>query len=504
MSKTRRRYIKKRNTRRKKSSLFYKNKTKSATKSATKAYKNINKQRKTKHRRSQRGGGIKLVGIDKETGEHIYWSTTLNEYIRVEPLPSPGKKIAPNRVAMLEKFVRDLPDAGIVDAKGLAFVRDIKLRDFKQQVRALPEPGKKQIPQRVLDKEQEEKDKIFTKHYAEFIEKQKIKETEDLLDEELALYEPAMFADEADSKTSRKPPSYLLTSSELGKSSSRKSPGAMAMASAAKLPGSPKQQRLSYSDFGLNSDDDLGDDSDLGHSPGLRRVSSKRGESVVEVPFDMELAKLDAQNKKMTEFLTTPFESRPRPKPQPALQLRPQAAHAAHAAQATKPVKPAVVKGAIQRFHELKEKVGEMLDRDSLNRLTKILPMLKLSQKDMEALLKGLKNPCLQKYFLYRSEGRQPGQFSLTVSDLARMDGKLKSCRDMRALLSSEGMLPLDQTLWVPDSQCSHSAIGGEKFGMFTRRHHCRCCGRCVTDKYMDESTSPKLCTECSRLIGSS
>ena len=84
------------------------------------------------------------------------------------------------------------------------------------------------------------------------------------------------------------------------------------------------------------------------------------------------------------------------------------------------------------------------------------------------------------------------------------MDGKLKSCRDMRALLSSESMLPLDQTLWVPDSQCSHSAIGGEKFGMFTRRHHCRCCGRCVTDKYMDESTSPKLCTECSRLIGSS
>lgn len=491
MSKTRRRYIKKRNTRRKKSSLFYKNKTKSATK----VYKNINKQRKTKHLRSQRGGGIKLVGIDKETGEHIYWSTTLNEYIRVSPLPSPGKKIAPNRVAMLEKFVRDLPDAGIVDAKGLAFVRDIKLRDIKQQLRALPEPGKKQIPQSVLDKEQEEKDKIFTKHYAEFIEKQKIKETEDLLDKELALYEPAMFADEADSKTSRKPPSYLLTSSEFGKSSSRKSPGAMAMASAAKQPGSPKQQRLSYSDFGLNSDDDLGDDSDLGHSPGLRRVSSKRGESGVEVPFDMELAKLDAQNKKMTEFLTTPFESRPRPKLQP---------QAAHAAQATKPVKHVVVKGAIQRFNELKEKVAEMIDRDSLNRLTKILPMLKLSQKDTEALLKGVKNPCLQKYFIYRSEGRQPGEFSLTVSDLVRMDGKLKSCKDMRALLSSEGILPLDQTLWVPDSQCSHSAIGGEKFGIFTRRHHCRCCGRCVTKEYMDESTSPKLCTECSRLIGSS
>jgi hypothetical protein len=68
MSKTRRRNIKKRNTRRKKSSLFYKNKTNSATR----AYKNRNKQRKTKHRRSQRGGGIKLVGIDKETGENIF------------------------------------------------------------------------------------------------------------------------------------------------------------------------------------------------------------------------------------------------------------------------------------------------------------------------------------------------------------------------------------------------------------------------------------------------
>jgi hypothetical protein len=490
MSKTRRRNIKKRNTRRKKSSLFYKNKTNSATR----AYKNRNKQRKTKHRRSQRGGGIKLVGIDKETGEHIYWSTTLNEYIRVPPLPSPGKKVAPNQVAILEKFVRDLPDAGIVDAKGLAFVRDIKLRDFKQQVRALPEPGKKQIPQSVLDKEQEEKDKIFTKHYAEFIEKQKIKETEDLLDEELALYEPAMFADEADSKKSRKPPSYLLTSTDLGKSSSRKSPGAMAMASAAKMPGSPKQKRLSYSDFGLNSDDDLGDDSDLGHSPVLRKLSSKPGENVVEVPFDMELAKLDAQNKKMTEFLTTPFEGRKREQLVKAKVVPPSA----------KPVKYAAAKGLIQRFNELKEKVAEMLDRDSLSRLTKILPMLKLSQKDTEALLKGVKNPCLQKYFLYRSEGRQPGQFSLTVSDLVRMDGKLKSCKDMRALLSSEGMLPLDQTLWVPDSQCSHSAIGGEKFGVFTRRHHCRCCGRCVTNEYMEQNTNPKICTECSRLIGSS
>ena len=55
MSKTRRRYIKKRNTRRKKSSLFYKNKTKSATKSATKAYKNINKQRKTKNNHEDSG-----------------------------------------------------------------------------------------------------------------------------------------------------------------------------------------------------------------------------------------------------------------------------------------------------------------------------------------------------------------------------------------------------------------------------------------------------------------
>jgi hypothetical protein len=187
MSKTRRCYIKKRNTRRKKSKLVYKNKTRTAGGVYTNRKKS--KQRKTKHRRSQRGGGIKFIGIDKETGKHIYWSTILNEFIQVAPLPSASKKVTYD----------------------------------------------------------EEQDKIFTKSHAEFIERKK-------LEDELAKYEPAMFADVTDSKNPKKTPSYLmLTDEELGElreSPGKKSIGAVAVASAAKLPGLPGK-RLTYSDFGL-------------------------------------------------------------------------------------------------------------------------------------------------------------------------------------------------------------------------------------------------------------
>ena len=489
MSKTKRRNIKKRNTRRKKTSLLSKNKTNNATR----VYKNRNrnrnrnrnKQRKTKHRRSQRGGGIKWVGIDKDTGEHIYWSNILNDYIRVPPLPSPGKKIAPNQVAILENFIRDLPDAGIVDAHWLAFVRDIQLRNLKQQVRALPAAGNKQLPQSFLDKEQEEKDKIFTKQYAEFIEKQKTKEMEDQLDEELAKYEPSMYADDLDSRKPRKLPAYLLTSTELGKSSSRKSPGAVAMATAAKLPGSPKEKRLTYSDFGLNSDDDLGDDSDLGHSPVVRKLSSKSAEIDVELPVDMELANLDKQSKKVKELLAAPLEPRLRPQ---LVKARP-----AH------PAQPRAATGLLRKFGNLQEEGRRILEENKMHRLNVQFSIFKVSETQQKKLKE--MHPCLQTYFLYRLEGRQPGKTGISLDMVESLNKKLKSCSGLKALLTAEGMLPLEESLWVDDSECSHSAIGGEKFGFLTRRHHCRCCGRCVTEEYMDKSMSPRVCDECVRIL---
>ena len=63
MSKTKRRNIKKRNTRRKNSKMSLKNRTKYTNNK--RKYKNTN--RKTIHHRNQRGGVVSLVRID-ETG----------------------------------------------------------------------------------------------------------------------------------------------------------------------------------------------------------------------------------------------------------------------------------------------------------------------------------------------------------------------------------------------------------------------------------------------------
>jgi hypothetical protein len=544
MSKTKRRNIKKKNTRRKNSRSF----TKSKSKSVSRLYRR--RVNKTRRHGSQRGGGVTFMGVDDKTGHHMYWSDYLGKMIKVAPLPSVPSKKSEDAIRLLEKQISRMPLAGIQDAHGLAPVNIIEARKALLQVRALPEPGKKKVP--VDLKKQLEDDKQLTKLQAEFIEKQQI----DKDDTEVA----ALFVQDEPQTGKKKIPSYLLSDTPTGTPKLSRSPKSPSVV-AGRVRGStvsPKEEDLDsetllamYADeyekgqgskkqpSYLLSDTLMSSKSPRGKSPksmgavasfGRARSSSGSRKSSKDSPMgDMsptqkfikeleqtvhegdnppdfslakDYAKLVKQNKEVSEIMARPLGARVVSKrPQPSLQLRPQAAHAA---QATKPVKPAVVKGAIQRFNELKEKVTEMLDRDSLNRLTKILPMLKLSQQDMEKLFKGLKNPCLQKYFLYRSEGRQPGQFSLTVSDLVRMDGKLKSCKDMRAVLSSEGMLPLDQALWVPDSQCSHSAIGGEKFGIFTRRHHCRCCGRCVTNEYMEQNTNPKICTECSRLIGNS
>jgi len=540
MSKTKRRNIKKKNTRRKKSHSFIKSKNKSVSRLYRTRFN------KTRRRSSQHGGGVTFMGVDDKTGDHMYWSDYLGKMIKVAPLPSVPSKKSEDAIRLLAKQNSRMPLAGIQDAHGLAPIKVIEARKALLQVRALPEAGKKKVP--VDLKKQLEDDKLITKFQAEFIEKQQM----DKDDTEVA----ALFVQDEPQTGKKKMPSYLLSDTPTGTpklSRSPKSPGVVA----GRVRGntvSPKEEDLDsetllqmYADEyekGLGSkgskkqpsyllsDTLRSSKSPRGKSPksmgavasfgrarsssGSRRSSKDSpmadmsptqkfikdleqsvhtGDNPPESSLAKDYAELKKQNEKVSEILARPLGAR-------VVSKKPQVAHAA--ARAAPPHQPRVQKGLIQKFNELKEKVAEMLDRDSLSRLTKILPMLKLSQKDTEALLKGVKNPCLQKYFLYRSEGRQPGQFSLTVSDLVRMDGKLKSCKDMRALLSSEGMLPLDQTLWVPDSQCSHSAIGGEKFGLFTRRHHCRCCGRCVTNEYMEQNTNPKICTECSRLIGRS
>ncbi len=540
MSKTKRRNIKKKNTRRKKSRSFIKSKSKSVSRLYRTRFN------KTRRRSSQHGGGVTFMGVDDKTGDHMYWSDYLGKMIKVAPLPSVPSKKSEDAIRLLEKQISRMPLAGIQDAHGLAPIKVIEARKALLQVRALPEAGKKKVP--VDLKKQLEDDKLITKLQAEFIEKQQM----DKDDTEVA----ALFVQDEPQTGKKKMPSYLLSDTPTGTPKLSRSPKSPSVV-AGRVRGStvsPKEEDLDsetllqmYADEhekGLGSkgskkqpsyllsDTLRSSKSPRGKSPksmgavasfgrarsssGSRRSSKDSpmadmsptqkfikdleqsvhtGDNPPESSLAKDYAELKKQNEKVSEILARPLGAR-------VVSKKPQVAHAA--ARAAPPHQPRVQKGLIQKFNELKEKVAEMLDRDSLSRLTKILPMLKLSQKDTEALLKGVKNPCLQKYFLYRSEGRQPGQFSLTVSDLVRMDGKLKSCKDMRVLLSSEGMLPLDQTLWVPDSQCSHSAIGGEKFGLFTRRHHCRCCGRCVTNEYMEQNTNPKVCTECSRLIGRS
>jgi hypothetical protein len=410
MSKTRRRYIKKRITRRKKSRLVYKNKTRTA--GGVYTNRNKSKQRKTKYRRSQRGGGIKFKGIDKETGKHIYWSDILNEFIEVAPLPPAGRKVIPGQAAILQK-------------------------------------GKS-----LTQKQQEEQDRVFTKYHAEYIENK-------YLNDELAKYDSDMFASEQKSENPKKTPSYLmLTDEELGElgelreSPGKKSIGAVAVASAAKLPGLPGK-RLTYSDFGLetppDSDSDLNSDSDIGHSPVPKPPK-------LDVPVKLS----------------------------PKLSVKPD-------------VKPRSATGLLQQYGKLQQQTRELLAANLSNRLDAQFTKFKITIPNQD-LIKSMK-PCLQAYFLYRLEGRESGQTGISIQDIEVLNTELEDCSDLRNLLTTKNMFPLAESLWVPDSQCLKSAIGNETFGVINRRHHCRCCGRCVTKEYMVEGTSPKVCTECAKIL---
>ena len=110
MTKTKRRNIKKRNTRRKKSKMSLKTRTKYTNNK--RKYKNTN--RKTSNRRTQRGGGLFFVGINDKTGKHIYYSDELEEIIEITRGVKQGGILSPQLFNFfIDELIKKLRSLGI-------------------------------------------------------------------------------------------------------------------------------------------------------------------------------------------------------------------------------------------------------------------------------------------------------------------------------------------------------------------------------------------------------
>jgi hypothetical protein len=137
-------------------------------------------------------------------------------------------------------------------------------------------------------------------------------------------------------------------------------------------------------------------------------------------------------------------------------------------------------------------KVDQALATDIERRLAKVF-----GKVDGETQKMIRESPqCLKNYILFRLEGE-----GITKEIIRKLHTELNggTGSQLRSLLEKHNLFPIPDSFWVPDRECKHSAIGGEEFGVFTRRHHCRCCGRCITSKYYVNSL--KVCTECDRLL---
>jgi hypothetical protein len=432
MVKTKRRNIKKRNTRRKNSKISLKKRTKYTNNK--KKYKNTN--RKTRNRQTQRGGGVTFVGIDKETGKHIYYSDTLEERIEITPLP---------RASTAKAYSGKQSD---------------------QQTQA------KIVHEQAVKAKQDEKDKQYTIELAMIEEKRRIGNLED-----------AMFETSSFSSAKRETPFYLLDEEQekskrptltsrpvppvsLAKSSGLQSMHSQLQSMHSQLPRAKGKEPHQSVSSGSDDDSDLGGDE------------------------KDDIARLEAQLKLDKEYI------KKYGMPDPPRRQFKQSSHGAVAVSiVTPPYKPPTT----SLFQALRTKVNQLVSDDIDTRLTDVFRRL-YTDSETQKIIRECP-PCLQHYILFRLEGQ-----GITNDMIRTLRTELKNGKgpQLRLILRHHNLFPIPETFWVPDRVCERSAIPhdrGKEFGLLTRKHHCRCCGRCVTAEYIESGTDPSVCTECDRIL---
>ena len=427
MPKTKRRNIKKRNTRRKKSKMSLKTRTKYTNNK--RKYKNTN--RKTRNRRTQRGGGLFFVGINDKTGKHIYYSDTLEEIIEITPLPATSTKTYDKKQHDLRTLDK-MAIAGIQDAKGMASIPVVNRYIARQALQVMPKAGDISVPEQVRKAEQaikakkDAEDRQYTILLAQQEENRRIQEQASLM------FEPS----DLSSATVNKLPDYLdFTDEELG--ISPPPPSVSSLTKSMHLSSAERKEQLRQS-LSSGSDNDL----DLGGE------EADDGKRQLKQPIQGAVA-----------------HGRPW--------------------SPDKPSKPSL-------YLLARGKVDQVLATDIERRLAKVF-----GKVDGETQKMIRDSPqCLKNYILFRLEGE-----GITKETIRKLHTELNggTGSQLRSLLVKHNLFPIPESLWVPDGVCERSAIGGEKFGVFTRRHHCRCCGRCITAKYYVNTL--KVCTECDRIL---
>ena len=177
MSKTKRRNIKKRNTRRRNSKMLLKTRTKYTNNK--RKYKNAN--RKTRNCRNQRGGRLFFVGINDKTGKHIYYSDELEEIIEITPLPVASTTKAYGRKQRDQQIIAEMAIAGIQDDKGMAAIPVVKKYVDRHTLRAMPKAGDISVPEHAIKAKQDEKDKQYTILMAKQQENKRMEEFQDMM-----------------------------------------------------------------------------------------------------------------------------------------------------------------------------------------------------------------------------------------------------------------------------------------------------------------------------------
>jgi hypothetical protein len=427
MSKTKRRKIKKRNTRRRNYKMLLQTRTKYTNNK--RKYKNTN--RKTRNRRSQRGGELFFVGINDKTGKYIYYSDELKEIIEITPLPVASTTKAHGIKQRDQQIIAEMAIAGIQDVKGMAPIPDVDRYVAKHKLRAMPKAGDISVPEYAIKAKQYEKDKQYTMLMAQQQVNKRMEEFQDMMFDSPSVKgkKPSYLSDDETEYGISPMRARTPAVSSLAKSSGFKS---MHLSSSAKRKEQPRQSLSS------GSEDDL----DLGGE------EADDGKRQLKQPNQGAVARGRPKS---------PYEQRNQP-----LFL--------------------LARGAVDR----------RLDADIEERLEKVF-----GKVDGETQKMIRESPqCLKNYILFRLEGE-----GITKEMIRKLYNELKdgTGSQLRSLLVTHNLFPIPESLWVPDGVCKRSAIGGEEFGVFTRRHHCRCCGRCITSKYYVDSL--KVCTECDRIL---
>lgn len=413
--------------------------SRSFTKSKSKSVNRLYRTRVNKRRRisSQSGGGVIFMGVDDKTGDHMYWSDYLGKMIKVAPLPSVPTKKSGDAIRVLEKQISRMPLAGIQDAHGLAPINVIEARKALLQIRAMPEPGKKTVP---IDKKKElEEAKQITKLQAEFIERQQMEK------DDIEVSKLFMSSDNTVSK-SKKTSQYLLSSDDLIEALEPQKTSILPSTAESSLKPSTRPSA---------------------QQPSLKPSRTPSAVQPSLKPSSMAL---------------------PTPTPTPSQQSKQPSQGAVARGRPKSPGKQ------VSLFSALQANVNRAVSDNINMRLTTVFKKL---QTDVETQ-KIVRDcpPCLQHYILFRLEGQGITNEMIRIL-MTELEGGNGS--QLRTLLEKHNLFPIPKSLWVDDSVCKRSAIGGEEFGVFTRRHHCRCCGRCITSEYY--VTPLKVCTECDRLL---